>query len=115
MMIICELPCSKNILPLSRNPWDKSWSWKKSSNSNQLVRWIMNKEDHVDKFQHIVTQYFLTQRLKSDTKDYDTKLDLLHQILVYAMKYKQTTDMANMTRLKELVKEFDKLYFAPHN
>ena len=47
-------------------------------NSNQLVRWIMNKEHHADEIQQIVTQYFMTQRIKLDTKNYDKKLGLLH-------------------------------------
>jgi len=31
---------------------------------NQLVRWISNKEEHATKIQHIVSQYFMTQRIK---------------------------------------------------
>ena len=39
---------------------------------NQLVRWVMNKETHANELQHIVTQYFMTQRIKLDTKDIET-------------------------------------------
>jgi len=85
-----------------------------ASDSNQLIRWVMNKEDHANQFQEIVSQYFLTQRIKSDHQDYGAKLEVLHQMLIYAMKCKQTTDLDNTARLKELVSEFDKLYFAPH-
>jgi len=74
----------------------------------------MNKEDHANQFQDIVTQYFLTQRIKTDAKEYGKKLELLHQMLVYAMKCKQTTDLQHTAKLKELVRQFDKLYFAPH-
>lgn len=87
---------------------------EKESDSNQLIRWVMNKEDHANQFQEIVSQYFLTQRIKDDHHNYGAKLEVLHQMLVYAMKCKQTTDLANAARLKELVAEFDKLYFAPH-
>ena len=31
---------------------------------NQLVRWVMNKEEHALEIQHIVSQYFLHQRVK---------------------------------------------------
>jgi nickel superoxide dismutase len=86
-----------------------------SKNSNQSVRWIMNKEEHANKFQEIVSQYFLTQRIKPTDKDYGVRLELLHQMLVYAMKCKQTTDLENPAKLRELVKEFDKVYFAPHS
>ena len=80
-------------------------------NSNQLVRWVMNKERHADELQEIVTQYFMTQRIKLDTKEYDKKLALLHQMLVSSMKCKQTTDLNHVNKLKELVKEFQALYF----
>jgi len=80
-------------------------------NPNQLVRWIMNKERHADEIQEIVSQYFMTQRIKSDTENYEKKLGLLHQILIYSMKCKQTTDLANVNKLKDLVNEFKTLYF----
>jgi nickel superoxide dismutase len=82
-----------------------------SHHSNQLVRWIMNKEDHADELQKIVTQYFMTQRIKFDTKDYDKKLNILHHMLVYAMKCKQTTELENVEALKKLAKEFSDIYF----
>ena len=80
-------------------------------NSNQLVLWIMNKEHHAGEIQEIVTQYFMTQRIKLDTKNYEKKLGLLHQMLIYSMKCKQTTDLANVTKLKDLVNDFEALYF----
>lgn len=84
----------------------------KDHNANQLVRWVMNKEKHATELQEIVTQYFLTQRIKFDTKAYDKKLALLHQMLVYAMKCKQSTDLAHTAKLTGLIQEFKQLYFA---
>ena len=84
----------------------------KTHNPNQLIRWVMNKEKHADDLQEIVTQYFMTQRIKFDTKEYDKKLALLHQMLVYAMKCKQTTDLANTAKLTGAIQEFKQLYFA---
>ncbi len=81
-------------------------------NSNQLVRWIMNKEDHANQLQEIVTQYFMTQRIKLDAPDYEKKLGLLHQMLIFSMKCKQTTDTQNTDQLKNIVNEFEALYFA---
>jgi nickel superoxide dismutase len=78
---------------------------------NQLVRWIVNKEDHATELQWIVSQYFMTQRIKTDAKYYEKKLALLHQMLIYSMKCKQTTDLANVTTLRKLVKDFQALYF----
>ena len=69
-------------------------------NSNQLVRWIMNKEHHADEIQEIVTQYFMTQRIKLDMENYEKQLGLLHQMLIYSMKCKQTTDLTNVNSVR---------------
>ena len=88
-------------------------------NYNQLVRWINNKDEHADELQHIVTQYFMTQRIKPvDGSDkaaldkYQKELGLLHEMLIYAMKAKQTTDLQNCTKLTELVDGFYNSYFT---
>ena len=88
-------------------------------NYNQLVRWINNKDEHADEMQHIVTQYFMTQRIKPvDGSDkaalekYQKELGLLHEMLVYAMKAKQTTDLQNCTKLNELIDSFYSSYFS---
>lgn len=80
-------------------------------NYNQVVRWVTNKEHHADELQDIVTQYFMTQRIKPDQKDYEKKLTVLHKMLLSAMKCKQTTDLANVADLRSLTKEFEGLYF----
>ncbi len=87
---------------------------EKKHNSNQLVRWVTNKEEHANKLQEIVTQYFMTQRIKVDAKNYDQMIKLLHQMLVASMKCKQTTDLAYVEELKTLVTNFEKLYFEAH-
>lgn len=86
---------------------------------NQLVRWIQNKEKHAEEFQHIVWQYFLTQRIKPVAPDqgeayqeYLKKVELLHQLSFYAMKVKQNVDTQYTDKLRELLAEFEKLYFA---
>jgi nickel superoxide dismutase len=79
---------------------------EKPSNYNQLVRWVVNKEDHANQLQEIVSQYFMTQRIKTDAKDYEKKVAVLHQLLVYAMKCKQTTDLSNTQKLRELIEQF---------
>jgi nickel superoxide dismutase len=84
----------------------------KDHNANQLVRWVINKEKHASELQEIVTQYFMTQSIKFDTKAYDKKLALLHQMLVYAMKCKQSTDLDHTAKLTNVIQEFKQLYFA---
>jgi len=88
-------------------------------NHNQLVRWIENKDHHANEIQHIVTQYFMTQRVKLVDKndeqaneDYVRKLTLLHEMLVYAMKAKQTTDLGNIEKLRSVLDEFRTVYFG---
>jgi len=88
-------------------------------NYNQLVRWINTKEEHANKIQKIVTEYFMTQKIKLvDNADaakktaYLEKLSLLHELLVYSMKAKQTTDLANIEKLKSTLESFEKAYFG---
>ena len=84
---------------------------------NQIVRWVTNKDDHADKFMAVVTEYFLAQRIKpvppADTAYalYVKKVTVLHQMLVTAMKCKQSTDPENTARLRQLTAEFKDLYF----
>jgi nickel superoxide dismutase len=87
---------------------------------NQLVRWVMNKEEHAQKLQDIVTAYFMAQRIKPATdpsdaaavKDYVDKLTLLHAIQIHAMKAKQSTDLSEIATLRDLVAKFRKAYFG---
>ena len=83
-------------------------------NANQLIRWVMNKEHHADEIQEIVTQYFMTQRIKPEDQNYEKKITTLHQMLIAAMKCKQTTDEANVAKLRKLFDEFHGLYFVEH-
>jgi nickel superoxide dismutase len=98
-----------------------SLSAEGEKNYNQLVRWVVNKEEHATKFMDIVWQYFLNQRIKpveSDTgsmhDDYIAQLKLMHQMLISAMKCKQTTDKTNTEKLRGLVAESRALYFKEH-
>ena len=91
---------------------------EKSKNYNQVVRWVMNKEQHADELSEIVTYYFMTQRIKPPAdsgdadamKKYTTEVTLLHQMLVHAMKAKQTTDQAHVKHLRDLITQFEKSY-----
>ncbi len=83
-----------------------------NESQNQTVRWIMNKDQHADELTDIVTYYFMAQRIKPDADQYAEKLQTLHQIMIYSMKSKQTTDLANVEKLKELIQKFEALYFG---
>ena len=79
---------------------------------NQAIRWTNTKEEHATATQHIIAQYFMTQRLKPDADKYTEKITLLHRILLEAMKCKQTTDVAHIETIRSLLKKFEVLYFG---
>ena len=99
----------KLIVQLSEEPLD---------HANQIVRWVNNKDQHADDFKDIVTEYFLQQRIKpvaagdpESTAVYAKKLSLCHRMLVTVMKAKQSTDLAHVETLKQLVADFREVYF----
>lgn len=86
---------------------------------NQIVRWINNKETHANKIMDSALHYFLAQRVKlpanntpEELAEYHKKLALLHEIIVYSMRSKQSLDLANTAKLTELLEQFRLLYFG---
>lgn len=89
-----------------------------SINYNQLIRWINTKENHATLIQEIAEQYFLTQRVKfaeptdsENYKKYINQLTYLHQLIVYSMKAKQSTDLKNIAHLNDALGKFENAYF----
>lgn len=123
----CELPCgiygdqmrmdmiTEHIITIEKAMKKiEELSADKDKNYNQIVRWITNKENHANELQDIVSQYFMTQRVKpAGDKDEitDRKLRLLHELLVYAMKAKQTTDQKYIEKLRNCLEDFRSVYF----
>ena len=128
----CQIPCgiyddegrfdaiSEHITTIEKSMKEiERLSAEAKPNMNQIVRWVNNKELHADELSEIVTYYFMAQRVKlpeeGNTKaqdEYVKKLTQLHRMLVYAMKAKQTTDMANVDKLKVALDKFHKAYAA---
>ena len=88
-------------------------------NANQLVRWVVNKEDHAKQLREILTVYFLDQRIKpkdpSEGKAYEkyqAQVETLHRMMVHVMKCKQTTDIGHVEALRKLKKQLYELYFG---
>jgi nickel superoxide dismutase len=86
-------------------------------NMNQIVRWVNVKDEHAEDIAHIVSYYFMAQRIKpvdkSDAAGYEKyikQITLLHEMLVYSMKAKQTTDLANVEKLRSLLADFRNAY-----
>ena len=91
------------------------------ANYHMIARWTINKEEHAQMVQDIVHAYFLTQRVKAaDPSDeaayaaYVKHTTLLHQMLVAAMKCKQTTDPAHVETLRTLASQYKDHYFEAH-
>jgi nickel superoxide dismutase len=89
-------------------------------NNNQLVRWVNTKELHATLIQDIISDYFLTQRIKfknegdSDRNKYIEMTTTLQQMLVSAMKCKQTVTIESANKLLSLTDYFSSIYFDKH-
>lgn len=77
---------------------------------NQLARWVMTKETHATNTQHIIAQYFMTQRIKADGENYSKKLTAAHAVMVSAMKCKQDANPETATALKKAILDFYRAY-----
>ena len=70
---------------------------------NQLVRWVMNKEKHAQNIIATISDYFLTQRVKPEQKDYAERLKKHHAVIIAAMQAKQNADLKYAKSLKESI------------
>ena len=82
---------------------------------NQLARWVSTKEAHATNTQHIVAQYFLTQRIKpgadeAANKAYIKNLIAAHRVMQATMKCKQTVDPANAEALRKAILDLYRAY-----
>jgi nickel superoxide dismutase len=87
--------------------------------SNQLARWILNKEIHADKIQETIATYFLSQRVKpkaegsDEYEDYVQRLVDHHAVIVAAMKAKQSADPQAAVALKGAIEKVGTYYPQP--
>lgn len=77
---------------------------------NQTIRWVTTKDTHATDTQHIIAQYFMTQRIKSDDAQYVAKLTSAHAVMVAAMKCKQDANPATAEALKQAIYKFYTAY-----
>lgn len=117
----CQIPCgiyddeatfSKMLLDVETIRKSINGINDTATNNNQLVRWVMNKEDHANNIKETAAEYFLAQRIKEDTPKYQEKLVSLHKIIVLSMKAKQQSDLTVADSLEAEIKNFKNLYFA---
>lgn len=81
-----------------------------AQSQNQLVRWVMNKEKHAQNIISTISDYFLTQRVKPDQKDYPERLIKHHTVIIAAMKAKQNADVKYAKALKESIEALSSYY-----
>lgn len=83
---------------------------------NQAVRWVTTKEDHASHIISVMSEYFLTQKVKpvaEGAEGYEAYLKSLadhHAVMVAAMKCKQAADPATVEALKAAVDALAKHY-----
>lgn len=76
----------------------------------QLVRWTTNKETHAQKIIDESANYFLAQRIQPDADHYPEKVELLHHIIVFSMKSKQSVESEPTETLARKLAAFKELY-----
>jgi len=128
----CEVPCGiytdhlrielikEHIITIEKAMKQiEALSAEEEINYNQLVRWIDTKEHHANLIQEITEQYFMTQRIKPVGQEneeaytkYITQITLAHEMLIYAMKTKQSTDIGYIEKLSATVDKFAEAYFG---
>ena len=87
---------------------------------NQATRWVITKEEHAERIQTTIAQYYLAQRVKAaepGTDAYDAYLQKLaahHAVIVAAMKAKQTVDPKAAVALRKAIEAIS-AYYPPHD
>ena len=91
-----------------------------AKNTHDITRWTMNKEAHAEKLQDMAQYYFLAQRVKIVAPDapgyanYQTSLEMLHHIIIAAMRAKQSTEMSAVDTLKARIAAYEAHYWKLH-
>ena len=76
---------------------------------NQATRWVTTKEHHASHIIEVISEYFLTQRVKPKAKGaegHDQYLKMLvdhHAVMLVAMKTKQTVVPAEAKKLHRAI------------
>lgn len=60
-----------------------------AQSQNQMVRWVNTKENHAEHIIETISNYYLTQRVKPEQKDYEKRLVNHHAVILAAMHAKQ--------------------------
>lgn len=81
-----------------------------AQSNNQMVRWVITKEEHAQKIISTISNYFLVQRVKPDQKNYVERLKKHHAVMVAAMKVKQNVDAKYVDALEASINKLMPYY-----
>ena len=104
---------TNQIITLSNDIDSKQKSTSITQNYNQLVRCVNNKEIHAEKIISTIANYFLTQRIKPNQKDYLDRLRKHHAVILAAMKAKQNASITESNALKVAIQNLA-IYYPKH-
>ena len=88
---------------------------------NQATRWVITKDETATNIQRVVSDYFLTQRVKAVQAGdeghaaYLDQLAKMHAILVAAMKCKQTVSLESVDALDSAIEAIAPMYEPDHS
>ncbi len=80
---------------------------------NQLVRWVLEKEKESDVATHMITSYFLQQRIKPGEEGTIPKVVSAQKLLYLIVKIKQNTDKQPVFEFMEEWENFKNMF--PHD
>ena len=84
-----------------------------AQSQNQMVRWVMNKEQHAENVIQTTSDYFLTQRVTPSQEDYAERLERHHAVILAAMKAKQNAAESSALELRKTIEALAE-YYAEH-
>jgi nickel superoxide dismutase len=76
---------------------------------NQQVRWIMRKEEHAEHIIRECSDYWLAQRMQVGDSERAVKLAAVHDLMVAAVKTKQSASTDSVDKLDSVLHRFDSL------
>jgi nickel superoxide dismutase len=91
-----------------------------AESANKFARWVVTKESHASNIITTVAEYFLTQKIKPVAADaeghaaYLAKLADHHQVMVAAMKAKQSSDPEVVGKLRAALDKMGANYDLGH-
>ena len=120
----CQVPCGiyddhlrvedmqEDVITLEKavQQIDKLAGKSDAQSINQIIRWVNNKESHAQEIIETISNYFLTQRVKTSQKDYGERLAKHHAVIIAAMKVKQNTEAKHVKELKTAVNALETYY-----